>query len=88
MEVLKALAAIIVLAAPCSYTAIGLKTNNKKMLWHLFSLMLTTILFVGLAMSGSGRMHYQQIFIIGLPTILVMLFSTSLVRSQEINNGE
>ena len=88
MDILKALIAVLVLAAPCSYTDLRLIESEKRMMWHLLSLALTLGLFLALATTANSRMDYQQLVIIGLPTFLVMLFSTSLVRSQQINNGE
>lgn len=84
MQILETFLAIVVLAAPCTYTSMGLKTKDK-MKWHVVAIFMTTALFLLLAVSHGGQMHYQQMFIIGLPTLLVMLFSSSLVRSEERN---
>lgn len=82
MEIIKAIITIIVLAAPCSYTAYKMDASKNKFKWHVASLGLTTLLFLLLILQGSGMLHFQQMFIIGIPTLLVMFFSTSLVRSE------
>lgn len=85
VEIIITVVAIVILAAPCSYTALKLASSPNSIKWHAFSLILTVVLFHLLAFQGSGRLHFQQMFIMGIPTLLVMVFSTSLVWSKYRN---
>ena len=85
VEIIETLLIILILAAPCSYTSLKLKASDNKFKWHVIGLGLTTTLFFLFILKGSGQLHFQQMFIIGIPTLLVMLFSTSLVRSESEN---